>query len=123
MANGTKIRTSIQIKSLKGATITLTLDGPWINASVTVNGREHSFCDVKVDYSSLLGSHIVMGSNKAQITEETRKLIAETFTAAIAAWKAETNAKEAAKKAEFLASPAGKSWLLGKKMNRADSDM
>jgi hypothetical protein len=113
----------ITIKTLKGATVNLTLKNGIIDADVEVGSKLHSFTMVKLARSAALGDFLVMGPAKAQISAETRDEIEKTIIAAqresVAAIVSEHNAK----KKEFLASNAGKAWVLRKKTERADSDM
>jgi hypothetical protein len=113
----------VTIKTLKGATVNLILKNGIINADVEVGGKLHSFTMVKLARSSAIGDFLDMGPIKAQISTETRDEIEKTIVAAQRENTAAIVAEHNAKKKEFLASDAGKAWVLKKKTERADSDM
>lgn len=124
----------IEITSLRGAKIIIEAGYPEIGVTLDVKGETHTIGG-KITHNSVLGDHIVLNrfatkaqprtglDIKIQISAEDRKTIERDIIAPeLARIQAEVDADNATRKA-WLQTPAGKSWLLTKRMERGSSDL
>lgn len=119
----TTMKTELTITTLRGGQINLSTEGYDIHASVEIKGETHGFSGVQIKNNSRFGDYLEFGPVTAPVSPETIKQIESVLFPVIRAKRAALKVKYDAEKAVFLASPEGKSWLLGKKMDRANSDL